>query len=174
MDFGCTGTIRQNRLEKCPLNKSAMKKSHRGSMDSYVNSTKEVIVMQWKDNSIVHVASNCFVLQPTKAARRYSAADKKYIMVEMPHAIQQYNTNMGGTDLMDRNISNYRPQLRNNKWWWQVFIHLLCASVSNAWILYRISKDEKKRNLVLMNSWTVLVLLIYLALSDTLYQHIYF
>nr|CAI5820632.1 unnamed protein product [Callosobruchus analis] len=120
LDYGCTGTIRQNRIEKCPLNKSTMKKSLRGSMDSYVNSTKDVIVMQWKDNSIVHVASNCFGLHPTKTARRYSAAEKKYILVEMPHAIQQYNNHMGGTDLMDRNISNYRPQLRNNKWWWQI------------------------------------------------------
>nr|CAI5864476.1 unnamed protein product [Callosobruchus analis] len=41
----------------------------------------------------------------------------------MPHAIQQYNNYMGGTDLMDRNISNYRPQLRNNKWWWQFPMH---------------------------------------------------
>nr|CAI5848071.1 unnamed protein product [Callosobruchus analis] len=121
LDYGCTGTIRQNRRR--------MKKSLRGSMDSYVNSTKDVIVMQWKDNSIVHVASNCFDLHPTKTARRYSAAEKKYILVEMPHAIQQYNNHMCGTDLMNRNtcISNYRPQLRNNKWWWQVFIHLLCA-----------------------------------------------
>jgi hypothetical protein len=47
--------------------------------------------------------------------------------------------------IIDRNIANYRPKLCNNKWWWQVFIHLLSASVSNAWILYRIRKDENKR-----------------------------
>nr|CAI5841636.1 unnamed protein product [Callosobruchus analis] len=32
LDYECTGTIRQNRIEKCPLNKSTMKKSLRGSM----------------------------------------------------------------------------------------------------------------------------------------------
>nr|CAI5836746.1 unnamed protein product [Callosobruchus analis] len=151
LDYGCTGTIRQNRIEKCPLNKSTMKKSLRGSMDSYVNSTKDVIVMQWKDNSIVHVASNCFGLHPTKTARRYSAAEKKYILVEMPHAIQQYNNHMGGTDLMDRNISNYRPQLRNNKWWWQFPMH-------GFYIEFR--RSEKKHR-VLMNTLNILAPLIY-------------
>nr|CAI5837885.1 unnamed protein product [Callosobruchus analis] len=57
-----------HRIEKCPLNKSTTKKSLRGSMDLYVSSTKNVIVMQWKGNSIVHVASNCFGLHPTKTA----------------------------------------------------------------------------------------------------------
>jgi hypothetical protein len=37
---------------------------------------------------------------------------------------------------MDRNISEYRVKIRNNKWWWQIFTHLLSASLSNAWLLY--------------------------------------
>lgn len=77
MGYGCTGTIRQNRLERCPLDKKSMNKLPRGSMNSYTNATKDIIVMQWKDNSIVHVASNCYGLNPTKTARRYSAAGKK-------------------------------------------------------------------------------------------------
>lgn len=148
MKYGCTGTIRQNRLDKCPLTKDAMKKSIRGSVDSYTNSTKSIIIMQWKDNAVVNVASNHYGLQPTKSVRRYSSAEKKYIMVDMPYAIHQYNIHMGGTDLMDRNISNYRPKIRNNKWWWQIFLHLLCASISNAWILYRIRKDEEKKPVI--------------------------
>jgi len=37
---------------------------------------------------------------------------------------------MGGTDQMDHNVSEYRVKIRNNKWWWQIFTHLLSASVS--------------------------------------------
>lgn len=50
-------------------------------------------------------------------------------------------------DLMDRNMSNYRPKLPNNKWWWQIFVHLLSASVSNAWVLHRIQKEKKKNQI---------------------------
>lgn len=51
---------------------------------------------------------------------------------------------MGGTDLMDRNIANYRVKLRNNKWYWQIFTHLLSASLANAWIIHRIQFKLKK------------------------------
>ncbi|KAF5276414.1 hypothetical protein FQR65_LT16336 [Abscondita terminalis] len=142
LGYGCTGTIRENRIGNCPLKKNSMKSSARGSIDSFCNSEKNLIIIQWKDNSIVQVASNCFGVNPTKLVKRYSAADKKYIQVEMPHAINQYNCHMGGTDLMDRNVSNYRIKIRNNKWWWQIFTHLLSASISNAWLLHRISHDN--------------------------------
>lgn len=145
--FGCTGTVRQNRIENCPLEKSLMKKSVRGTSISYVNSASNIVIIQWKDNATVQVISNAYGVAPTKSARRYSAADKKHINVEMPYAISMYNNSMGGTDLLDRNIANYRVKLRNNKWWWQIFTHLLSASLSNSWILYRNQgKNIKKCN----------------------------
>lgn len=91
MGFGCTGTVRQNRLENCPLHKDNMKKKARGSIESYVNADK-AIVMQWKDNATVQLASNSYGVAPTKSARRYSAAEKKYITVQMPNAIKLYNS----------------------------------------------------------------------------------
>nr|CAH7741318.1 unnamed protein product [Callosobruchus chinensis] len=136
--FGCTGTIRENRIENCLLNKKM------GFTNSFVNEDKSIIVIQWKDNSTVQVASNAYGVLPTKSAKRYSAAEKKNITVDMPNAINLYNENMGGTDLMDRNISNYRIKIRNNKWYWQTFTHLLSASASNAWILHKIEVEERK------------------------------
>nr|CAH7765248.1 unnamed protein product [Callosobruchus chinensis] len=142
--FGCTGTIRENRIENCPLNKKDVKQKQRGFTNSFVNEDKSMIVIQWKDNSTVQVASNAYGVLPTKSAKRYSAAEKKNITVDMPNAINLYNENMGGTDLMDRNISNYRIKIRNNKWYWQTFTHLLSASASNAWILHKIEVEERK------------------------------
>nr|CAH7740923.1 unnamed protein product [Callosobruchus chinensis] len=142
--FGCTGTIRENRIKNCPLNKKDVKQKQRGFTNSFVNEDKSMIVIQWKDNSTVQVASNAYGVLPTKSAKRYSAAEKKNITVDMPNAINLYNENMGGTDLMDRNISNYRIKIRNNKWYWQTFTHLLSASASNAWILHKIEVEERK------------------------------
>ena len=138
LKFGCTRTIRSNRVENCPLTGRQFDKECRGAVKSYVTSgTSKLTVLQWKDNAVVRMASNCYGIAPTRSARRWSAADKKHITVDMPHAISMYNLFMGGTDQMDRNIAEYRVKLRNNKWWWQVFTHLMSASVSNAWILYR-------------------------------------
>lgn len=127
-----------NRVENCPLVGRQFDKERRGSVNSYVNhATSKLVIVQWKDNAVVRMASNCFGVAPTRSARRWSSADKKHITVDMPYAISMYNSFMGGTDQMDRNVSEYRVKLRNNKWWWQVFTHLMSASLSNAWILYR-------------------------------------
>ena len=53
------------------------------------------------------------------------------------NAISTYNSFRGGTGEMDRNVAEYHVKLCNNKWWWQVFTHLMSASLFNAWILYR-------------------------------------
>ncbi|KAF2894104.1 hypothetical protein ILUMI_12069 [Ignelater luminosus] len=81
-DYRCgfTGTVGQNRIENCPLNKNSMKKAARGFITG---------------------------VRPIKAARKYCAAKK--------------NSHMGGTDLTDSNIANYRIKLRNNKWYWQIY-----------------------------------------------------
>lgn len=44
---------------------------------------------------------------------------------------------MGGTYLMDQNISTYRLGIRSKKWWWCIFTWLIDVSISNAWILYK-------------------------------------
>ena len=138
MKFGCTGTIRSNRVENCPIAGRQFDKERRGAINSYISTgTSKLVVIQWKDNAVVRMASNCFGVAPTRSARRWSTADKKHITVDMPYAISMYNSFMGGTDQMDRNVAEYRVKLRNNKWWWQVFTHLMSASLSNAWILYR-------------------------------------
>lgn len=115
--YGFTGTVRENiRNRKLPFEENSMKKAAWGSITSYTNSSKDLVVVQWKDNSIVQVASNCYSVRPIKSACRHSAAEKKRISVDMPRALQKYSSQMGETDLIDRNIVNYPIKLRNNKW----------------------------------------------------------
>lgn len=44
---------------------------------------------------------------------------------------------MGGVDLLDQGIAAYRTRIRQNKWWWPIFIYLFDACVVNAWLLNR-------------------------------------
>lgn len=133
-----TGTLRQNRSEKCPLPPvNNMKKLPRGSVDYRVDRQNKIIVIRWNDNSVVTVASTLFGVAPMKRVQRYSQAQKQQIQVPIPDAVAKYNKSMGGTDRMDQNIANYRVSMRIKKWWWPLFSFCLMTSTHNAWILHR-------------------------------------
>lgn len=44
---------------------------------------------------------------------------------------------MGGVDLMDNNISNYRIKIRGKKWYFPIWLWMLDVCVTNAWTLAR-------------------------------------
>ncbi|CAH2089963.1 unnamed protein product [Euphydryas editha] len=89
------------------------------------------------DNSVVTVASTDHKVNPVGSADRYSKAQKQKIKVPRPNLIAIYNQYMGGTDLMDAHVNNYRIGIRGKKWWWPIFTWLIDVSLNNAWILTR-------------------------------------
>lgn len=139
-----TGTIRENRLPKnCPITDvKAMKKSNRGHFDYAATRDRTIIVARWMDNSVVTVASTVHAVFPLSNAQRYSAAQKKKIVITRPQCFEKYNTFMGGTDQMDDNINLYRIGVRGKKWWWPIFTWLLDAAIQNAWAIYKIHKPH--------------------------------
>lgn len=103
-----TGTVRDNRIEKCPLVKTEeMKKKDRGVYDYKVDTKNEVFLCRWNDNSVVTVCSNAVGIEPISMVSRFSAKEKKRIQVQQPYLIKVYNENMGGVDRMDQNMSIY-------------------------------------------------------------------
>jgi hypothetical protein len=48
-----------------------------------------------------------------------------------------YNQHMGGVDVCDFLMAQYRIQLRTTKWYRHIFYYLLNISVINGWIVYR-------------------------------------
>lgn len=40
---------------------------------------------------------------------------------------------MGGVDLHDNAVSNYRITIRSKKWWWPLWLSVLESSLVNAW-----------------------------------------
>lgn len=146
--FGAIGTIRENRIPKsCPLtNKKIFQKNKRGESQHILDKTSGVLLLRWLDNSVVTMASTCAGVQPMTKVTRYSQAEKTNILVNRPNCISQYNHNMGGTDLMDECVANYRIGVRSKKWYWPIFTWLLDVTINNAWLLYR-KTHEKTSNL---------------------------
>ena len=59
----------------------------------------------------------------------------------MPGPLHAYNSHMGGVDLFDQCLANYRSSIRTKKWW-LLFQWGVDASRSNPWLLSRRSKDS--------------------------------
>ena len=78
------GTIRQNRIPKsCPvMDNKAMKKKLRSSLD--YASTGQVVIVKWKDNQVVSIASTAHDAAPLSSTSRYSRDEQKPIQVPIP------------------------------------------------------------------------------------------
>ena len=134
--IGATGTIRADRCKNAPLpSKKDMEKSGCGTY-SQVSDGNHVLT-KWYDNSVVSVLSNSIFTDTTCSASRYSQTDRKIVQVPMPKVIQCYNQSMGGVDLFDEFVNNYRTKIRSKKWWWPFFSWCLDASIVNAWLLQK-------------------------------------
>ena len=133
--FLFSGTIRENRLDRCPLPKSAtFKKESCGAID--VAGDGDVVISVWNDNKPIYVASNHEGVNPTVKKRRYSRTQRSHIQVDCPQMIHGYNSRMGGVDLFDRFLSDYRPSIKGKKWWFVFYTHALNVCLVAAWRIH--------------------------------------
>lgn len=135
---GATGTLRSNRVEKCPFtNSKSFSKKPRGSVEFHSNEDLTVVLARWNDNGLVTIGSNEHGVYPMAKAERYSQAVRKRVNIDMPSLIKYYNINMGGVDRLDQNVSQYRSTIRGKKWYIPIIIYLLNVSMNNAWLFAR-------------------------------------
>jgi len=142
--FFATGTLRENRTANCPLQTSKqMAKGKKGACDYRFDSKHEIFVVRWHDNSIVTVATNTGTLEPFVNTKRYNRKERKHEIVLQPNTIHQYNQGMGGVDLHDNAIANYRIRIRGKKWWWPLFTNGLDSAMVNAWKVQRLATGDQ-------------------------------
>ena len=135
--LGVTGTMRQNRLHGIPLptKKEVAKNFERGQLQAIYH--QDAMVLVWKDNQPVYMASNHDSVEPMGTCQRYSQKEKGYVAVHQPKLNHEYNTNMGGVDLLDNGEKNYAITARIKKWYWCLYAWFLNVSMVQAWRLYR-------------------------------------
>lgn len=100
IDIRATGTVRFNRMNKCPILNDKEKKE-RGTYDYRFDTKNEILAATWNDNSCVRLLSNHATIEPVTKIKRYNRVEKKDILVPQPNLIADYNTHMGGVDKMD-------------------------------------------------------------------------
>ena len=129
-----TGTIRENRTEKCPLTSNyALKKQGRGKFDFKTDTKNDVLICKWNDNSVVNLCSNAAWVHPISEASRYSSSENKRVRIDQLFLIKLCNEHMGGVDRMDQNLSKYQIAMRGKKWYLCRISYMLDVSINNTW-----------------------------------------
>lgn len=149
------GTIRVNRVPNCMLpSDSEIKKEPRGFSSEFVASSYGVNCTNvlWKDNKSVRLASTYVGVeqfdqtnpnqQPSKASR-FDRKQKKKIEIDCPQIIKEYNSHMGGVDLMDGLMGRYHVRAKTRDAATRLFYHFIDMAATNSYLLYRRMHAEK-------------------------------
>ena len=132
-----------------------LKKKGCGTVDHVVDVNSGVAIVQWLDNNAVHLRSNYIGNELGTQAKRWDKKQKKFVYVDRPRIVEDYNQYMGGVDLMDMLLSTYRVRQRTIKNYMHIFYYLLGISINNGWLLYRWHKNQemvpKKQQLSLLD-----------------------
>lgn len=144
------GTIRVNRIPNSKLSADEdLKNMARGYSEEFNGTTYgcEISCVLWNDTRPVRLVSTYVGVEPffdtvdrrckPKLIDRWDKKTKKYVSIECPMIISEYNKHMGGVDLMDGLIGRYHIQMKTRKWTNRLFHHLIDVSIVNAYILYR-------------------------------------
>lgn len=110
------GTVRRNRIPDCKLpTEKEMLRKPRGYSVEYVANINgvDVSTVSWKDNKTVNLASTFVGEKEKTKARRWDKKNKKYIHIDRPHIVSEYNRHMGCVDLIDSIMGRYKILLRS-------------------------------------------------------------
>lgn len=134
------GTMRKNRLhnDKLPDDKTILSLPRGSSLEMTANIENiEVANVTWRDSKAVNLISNYVGTNPMQTVQRFDKKLNKKITIDCPNIIKEYNSCMGGVDLLDSFIGRNKIKIRSKKWYMRLFYHLLDVTNTNAWILYK-------------------------------------
>lgn len=133
-----TGSIRENRMEKCPLmNVEHMKKMKRGHFNFRVEENDEIFLFHWHGDSFISLCSNAVGIEPVSEISCV-ANGKASPQVSQPSIVNLYEKCRKGVAKMDQIISRYRVGLRSKKRSLGLVSYMINVAMNNAWQLHRI------------------------------------
>ncbi|GBP73809.1 PiggyBac transposable element-derived protein 3 [Eumeta japonica] len=135
LNLHSTSTIMQNRIpDRATIKFKKDSAMRRGECQQFV--CEPTVLVKWKDNKSVLLASNCTGASHTTSVKRWGKTSKSYIDVSAPKIVQNYNKFMGGVDVLDQQMEYYRTFIKTKKWTLKVLIHFLDLALVNSWRLY--------------------------------------
>ncbi|KAF0308538.1 PiggyBac transposable element-derived protein 2 [Amphibalanus amphitrite] len=143
-----TGTVRENRMEKCPLKtQKELAKEGCGAYDARFDKETEVLAVRWFDNKSVNMLSNYDFVHPIRMTQRFNRSTGGKVDVPQPRLLSTYNDGMGGVDIHDWHLSKYNIAIRGKKWYWCLLTRMIDMTVVNAWLLHKVCTPNGKAQL---------------------------
>ncbi|KAF2879224.1 hypothetical protein ILUMI_26945 [Ignelater luminosus] len=104
-----TCTVQDNRIDKCPIEDSAiMKKKPRGTFDSFDDRENNIVCVEWRDNSVVTVLSNKYGIAPVRKAARIGFRGKKWYI---PILFWTFDVCMNNAWILSRHLGKQMDNL---------------------------------------------------------------
>lgn len=133
-----SGTIRSNR-KGIPL--LAHDKTLERGMYDFKTSRLGITVYKWKDNRIVHLASNFHGVEESSVLRTERDGTKKTI--KCPTVVNDYNKYMGGVDKADQLRALYNINRKSKKWWHRLFWGVIDIIFVNSFVINNKLSESK-------------------------------
>ena len=91
-------------------------------------------IVRCNGNAFVTLRSNIYCVEPIQRVK-LSAKGKGKRNVSQPFIDAQHNSGMGGTNLLDKAMSDLQPIIRGKMWYWSLIINALNISFVYFWRL---------------------------------------
>ena len=92
--------------------KKQMKVKKENGLKKNLKLTKKFVLQDGSINKAVKVSSNFLGAESSATAVRYNRKQRKHVQIKQPKVIKQYNNYIGGGDLADNMVANYRIDIR--------------------------------------------------------------
>ena len=130
------GTVRTNRkhLPKAPQ-VPCDKTMKRGDVVAF--EANNIHYVKWMDNKPVQMLSNFLSVHPLHNLKRRKKGSSTSEIVSCPAVVKQYNSYMGGVDIMDQKKATYQFNHRSKyKYYLRVVHDLIDIAINNAHIIF--------------------------------------
>ena len=130
----CAGTVRTNH-KLLPKKDVTADKDMKREVASYEASG--ITYVKWMEKKPVHMLSNFLSAHPLHEVKQRKKGFKKHEKVCCPNVVKQYNTYMGGVDLMDQKKVTYQFKHRSKfNYYFRVVFDMFDIAIVNSHNIY--------------------------------------
>ena len=129
--FGCTVTIRKNRIK----DKTLYKKVKKGDIKMLVFlPQKNLLLCAFYDKKPVFLLTNT---SSTKILKKITQIDNTIYEKQIPECVKLYNDDARGVDLCNFLTLQFRSAHKTKKWWKVIYTYFIELTLANSFIIYK-------------------------------------
>ena len=130
-------------IASAPITSKTQERGPHGNYSCAFDDNVGLYCVHWKEISVVAMPSNCIGSYPLQTVDRYSRKDHRKVQVNRSKLIKTYSNTMGGENLADAGVGEYKSQIKRRKWWWPHFTNTPGVLLRAAWKIYWLTNPDE-------------------------------